>query len=166
MMVWAAADDEASLKAQSRAEQRPDRRLRFQGRWLPRQGRPVDAVAAAVGVYRRRVERWIDWYRTRGLTGVLAHRQGGHGQPAKLTAAQQARVATEVETGRFRTAADIRAWVEHTFSVTYTEGGLYSLRARLRRAPKVPRPLHRKTDLDEPERFKGGASPRPWPRSG
>ncbi|MBV9279997.1 MAG: winged helix-turn-helix domain-containing protein [Chloroflexi bacterium] len=66
-------------------------------------------------------------------------------------------MAHEVETGRFRTAADIRRWVAQTFGVSYTGGGMYGLLARLRWGPTVPRPVHVKADLQEQEAWKGGA---------
>jgi transposase len=73
-----------------------------------------------------------------------------------LTPEQQEQVAQEVETGRFRTAAAIRHWIAETFGVSYTEGGMYSLLERLRCAPKVPRPVHAKADLEKQEAWKGG----------
>jgi transposase len=98
----------------------------------------------------------VRWYREGGLGAVTSHRRQGTGQPARLTAGQQAQVAAEVETGRFRTAAAIRRWVAETFGVTYSEGGMYSLLARLDCAPKVPRPLHASADLEAQERWKKG----------
>jgi transposase len=164
VMVWAEADTEAALKARYLAEPDPRRRPWLHGLWLLRRGWRVDAVADAVGVSRRTVERWIDWYRTGGLAKVLTHRQGGLGQPARLTAAQQTQVAAEVATGRFRTAAEIGAWIADTFGVAYRPGGLYSVLGRLRCHPKVPRPLHEKADLAAQAAWKGGTSRQPWRR--
>jgi transposase len=121
-------------------------------------GWEVEAVADAVGAGRRTVERWIDWYRHEGaVAGVLAHRQGGHGQVPRLPVAQQEQVGAEVATGRFRTAAEIGAWIAQTYGVTYRPGGVTSLLARLRCHPKVPRPLHEKADPDAQEAWKRGA---------
>ena len=162
-MAWAAEDTEAALWARYRAEGDGKRRMRLQGLWLLRQGRHVDEVAAAVGVHRRTVERWVDWYRHEGgLAGVLAHRQGGVGQPPRLTADQQEQVAAEVAAGRFATAAQIGAWIRETYGVTYRPGGLYDLLGRLRCHPKVPRPLHEQADPAAQAAWEGGALP---PRS-
>ncbi len=164
VMDWAAGDSEAALKEQYRAEADGKRRMRVHGLWLLRQGQAVDAVAAAVGVHRRTVARWIDWYRHEGgLTGVLAHRQGGVGQPPRLSAEQQEQVGEEVATGRFRTAAEIGRWIADTYGVTYRPGGVADLLARLRCHPKVPRPLHEQADLAAQDAWKGGASVRPSP---
>ena len=162
VMDWAAEDTEAALKAAYRAEADGKRRLRLQGLWLLRSGRPVDAVAAAVEVHRRTVERWIDWYRHEGgRSGVLAHREGGVGQPSRLTAEQQEQFAAEVATGRFRTAAEIGRWISATFGVTYQPGGVQDLLGRLKCHPKVPRPLHEKADLAAQEAWKKGGSVPP-----
>jgi transposase len=161
VMEWAAEDTAAVLKERYRAEADGKRRMRLQGLWLLRQGRHVDTVAAAVGVHRRTVERWIDWYRHEGgVAGVLGHRQGGVGQPSRLTVEQREELAAEVATGRFATAAPIGAWIAATYGVSYRPGGLYDLLGRLRCRPKVPRPLHEKADLAAQAAWQRGASPR------
>ena len=164
VMNWAEADTEEALKQRYLAEVHPRRRQWLQGLWLLRRGWRVDDVAAAVGAGRRTVERWIDWYRTTGLDGLLAHRQGGRGQVARLTAAQQEEVAEEVATGRFRTAAEIGRWIGATYGVTYRLGGVGSLLRRLRCHPKVPRPLHAQADPAAQDAWKKGASARRWAR--
>jgi transposase len=113
-------------------------------------------VAAALGVHYRTVQRWVDWYRAGGLAAVRAHRMGGHGQPALLSAEAQVAVADAVATGRFRTAAEVGDWIAETYGVRYRPGGLASLLQRLDCAPKVPRPVHAKADLAAQERFKKG----------
>ena len=90
---------------------------------------------------------------------MLAHRQGGVGQPPRLTAEQQADLSDEIATGRFRTAAEIGAYITQTFGVTYRPGGVSSLMGRLRCHPKVPRPLHEQADLAQQAAWKRGASP-------
>lgn len=162
VIAWAAEDDAAQLRRLYQAETRKDIRPRLHALWLLRTGRRIREVAAVLGVHERNVQRWVRWYRAGGLAAVMAHRRQGQGQPPRLSGDQQAQLAAVVETGRFRTAAEIRRWVAETFGVTYTEGGMYSLLARLRCAPKVPRPLHVNADLDEQERWKKGAS---WRRS-
>lgn len=159
---WAAADTAEALHAAYRAEADAAVRMRLHGLWLLRAGRTVGAVAAAVGVHYRTVQRWVRWYEQGGLATVRAHRQGGVGQPSRLTADQQEQVAIEVATGRFRSSAEIGAWIADTFGVQYRPGGLSSLLARLRCAPKVPRPLHQKADPAVQETWKKGGSARRW----
>ncbi len=164
VMEWQAEETAAALKAQYRAEPRADLRMRLHGLWLLHRGQTVDAVAASMGVSRRTVQRWVAWYRQGGLPEVRAHRQGGHGQPARLTPEQAEHLAQEVSTGRFRTAAEIGAWITATFGVSYRPGGLQSLLTRLKCWPKVPRPVHPQADRQAQDQWKKGGSRRRWPQ--
>ena len=157
-MTWAPTDTAATLKGWYRREHRADQRLRLQGLWLLRAGRSVEETAAAVGVHRRTVDRWVDWYRTGGLEAVLAHRLGGPGPARWLTPEQEAQLRTEVATGRFRTAAAIGAWIADTFGVRFRPGGIAKVLRRLRARPKVPRPHHAKADPAAQVAWQKGAS--------
>jgi len=157
VVAWRDKDTEEALRTAYRAERDPALRQRVQALWLLRgDTRLVGEVASVIGVEYRTVQRWVGWYRTGGLAAVRSHRLGGPGQPPRLTPEQQEQVAKEVETGRFRSAATIRVWITETFGVTYSEGGMYTLLARLRCAPKVPRPLHTTANLEDQEAWKKG----------
>ena len=158
---WASEDDAASLQARYRRERRADVRPRLHGLWLVRAGRSAREAAEVLGVHERTVTRWLGWYRAGGLAAVEGRHAGGQGAPAFLTVEQRAELAEEVATGRFRTAAEIRRWVEERWGVAYTEGGMYALLQRLRCAPKVPRPLHEKADTAAQAQWKKGGSRRP-----
>ena len=162
---WAAEDDAASLYRRYRRERRADVRPRLHGLWLVRTGRTTREAAAVLGVDERTVQRWLAWYRAGGLALVEGRRAGCQGAPSYLTPDQQAELAAEVATGRFRTAAEIRRWVAERWGVSYTEGGMYALLGRLRCAPKVPRPVHAKADHLAQARWKKGGSPEPSRRS-
>jgi transposase len=162
---WAAEDDAASLRARYRREGRADVRPRLQGLWLVRTGRTTREVAEVVGVEERTVQRWLAWYRAGGLAELEGRHAHGKGASPFLTVEQRAELADEVATGRFRTAAEIRQWVEERWGVRYTEGGMYALLGRLRCAPKVPRPVHEKADHLAQARWKKGGSRPAWMRS-
>lgn len=158
VVAWRDEDDAAALRAAYRAEQDAEVKPRLHALWLVRAGRRLGEAAEVVGVDYRTVQRWVAWYRQGGRAEVQRHHMGGVGQPPRLTPEQQEQVAQEVASGRFRTAADIRGWVAATFRVSYTEGGTYSLLARLRLAPKVPRPMHEQADPDAQDAWKKGGS--------
>ena len=164
-VAWAAADDAASLYARYRRERRPDVRPRLHGLWLVRTGKTTGEAAEVLGVDERTVQRWLAWYRAGGLAPLEGRHAGSQGAPSFLTPEQQTELAEEVATGRFRTAAEIRRWVQERWGVEYTEGGMYALLGRLRCAPKVPRPIHEKADHRAQARWKKGGSPRPSTRS-
>jgi len=162
VVAWRDEDTEEALRTAYRAERDPALRQRVQALWLLRgDTRLVGEVASVVGVDYPTVQRWVRWYRSGGLAAIRSHRLGGPGQPPRLTPEQQEQVAQAVETGRFRSAATIRVWITETFGVTYSEGGMYTLLARLRCAPKVPRPLHAKANLEDQEAWKKGDLPTP-----
>jgi transposase len=157
---WQAEDTVTALRAAYQAEAVGAIRQRLHGLWLLRSGWRLGAVADALGVHYRTVQRWVDWYRAGGVAAVRARRMGGCGQPSRLAAEAEVAVAAAVATGRFRTAAEVRDWIAAVYGVRYRPGGIYSLLERLRCAPKVPRPLHEKADLAEQDRFnKGGSRP-------
>jgi transposase len=162
---WAAEDDAASLYARYRRERRADVRPRLHGLWLVRTGKTTREVAEVLGVDERTVQRWLAWYRAGGLAPLEGRHAQGRGAPSFLTPEQRAELADEVATGRFRTAAEIRRWIEERWGVAYTEGGMYALLGRLGCAPKVPRPVHEKADHLAQARWKKGGSPRPSTRS-
>ena len=155
-VAWQAEDTVAALKTAYQREGAGAIRQRLQGLWLLRSGWRLGAVAAALGVHYRTVQRWVDWYRAGGLAAVRAHRLGGHGPPALLSAEAQVAVADAVATGRFRTAAEVGDGIAETYGVRYRPGGLASLLQRLACAPKVPRPVHEKADLAAQDRFNKG----------
>lgn len=164
-ITWAAEDDGASLHARYRRERRADVRPRLHALWLVRTGHTTRETAEVLGVDERTVQRWLAWYRAGGLAPLEARHAGSQGAPSLLTPEQKAELATEVATGRFRTAAEIRQWVQEQWGVRYTEGGMYALLQRLRCAPKVPRPVHEQVDHLAQARWKKGGSPRPSRRS-
>lgn len=161
---WAAEDTVEALGRRYRRERRVDVRPRLHGLWLVRQGQTTRQVAQVLGVHERSVQRWLAWYRAGGLAAVESRHAGCQGAPSFLTPDQRARLADEVATGRFRTAAEIRQWVLEQWGVEYTPNGMYALLGRLRCAPKVPRPIHEKTDHLAQARWKKGAVRRRWQR--
>jgi transposase len=163
-VAWAAGDDAARLYARYRHERRPDVRPRLHGLWLVRTGKTTREASEVLGVDERTVQRWLAWYRAGGLAPLEGRHAGSQGAPSFLTPEQKHELAEEVATGRFRTAAEIRRWVAERWDVRYTEGGMYALLARLRCAPKVPRPIHEQADQLAQARWKKGGSPRPSTR--
>jgi transposase len=153
---WAETAEE--LERRYRAERDLERRKRLGALWRVRVGDRVADAGRAVGVGGRTVERWLGWYRTAGLDGVL-RRVPGHGavgQPHRLTAEQQAGVLARCAAGEFRTFEEARAWVEAEYGVVYRPGGFYTTLRRLGVRPKVPRPVADKADPARREAWKSG----------
>jgi len=164
-LEWASGDDAASLYGRYRRERRADVRPRLHALWLVRRGHTTREAAEVLGVDERTVQRWLGWYRAGGLAPLEGRHAGSQGAPSYLTPEQRAELSDEIATGRFRTAAEIRRWAQERWGVRYTEGGMYALLRRLRCAPKVPRPVHEKTDQLAQARWKKGGSRQPSTRS-
>ncbi len=160
-VTWHQEDMTEALKAAYQGERDPELRTRLHGLWLLRSGWRLSSVAAAVGVHYRTVQTWVGWYRKGGVAEVVLHRMGGKGQEPFLTDEAQEQVASEVATGRFRTAGEIRDWIAEEYGVTYKMGCIYSLMHRLRCSPKVPRPMHVKADAEQQASWKKGGFTKP-----
>lgn len=159
-LVIAWRDDAAALYRRYQQETKPDLRPRWHALWLLRTGMTAREVARVLGVHERSVQHWVAWYRRGGLEEVAAHRKAGKGSRARLSEEQQAALVAEAATGRFRTAAEVVAWVQERFGVVYTVSGMHQLLRRRRCKPKVPRPLAENASLEEQAAWKkGGASP-------
>lgn len=154
---WQEQDSVAALQARSLREAVGEVRTRLQALWRLRQGASVKETAETVGVHYRTVQRWLGDYRRGGVAAVTARRSGGHGLPARLSVEQEAALRAEAATGKFHTAAEVREWVAAQFGVEYGPGGIYSVLARLKVHPKVPRPVNPKADPAAQAAWKKGA---------
>ena len=133
------------------------------GLWLVRSGWQLGKAATAVGVHYRTVQTWVGWYREGGVEGVLCHKMAGRGKPRFLSPDQERELTEEVSSGRFKTAGEIRDWIESEYGVSYKSGSVYGLLERLGCSPKVPRGRHEKADVGAQESWKKGASVAPLP---
>ena len=163
---WRPEDTPEALRAAYRAQQDAMLRTRLHGLWLLRSGRRLREVSSVVGVHYRTVQKWVSWYRKGGVQEALSHRMRGKGQPRFLSAGQERELTEEVESGRFRTAGEIRDWIESGYGVSFRPGSVYTLLERLGCSPRAPRGLHVKADVDAQESWKRGDSVRRSPMRG
>jgi transposase len=145
--------DLAALDALIAAERAAVQRDRLRAVRLSLDGREAADVAAAVGRSRTFVQTWAYRYRDGGLAAVAPRKQPG--RAAKLTAGQRAAVRARVLAGpageadggacAFR-GEDVRRILAREFGVACSLSAVYDLLRRLRLAPLMPRPRHRKND--------------------
>ena len=94
----------------------------------------------------------------------------GDGRPCRLTEGQQATLKAIVLQGPDPEVDDVSTWrlvdlcriVQERFGVTYSETGMGKLMRSLDLSWQTPRPRHAETDRAAQERFKKGASRKPW----
>jgi transposase len=107
-----------------------DRRIaeRLQCVWLFAQGYAVKELEWMLGVGRRTLCKWINVFRTQGMTGL---RQWGYqGQAAELSDEQWAQVEQELARKPYHRARDVAAFVKEQFQIAYTERGMQALLQR------------------------------------
>ena len=160
---WRPEDGPEALKAAYLSERDGKLRTRLHGLWLLRSGWQLSDVASIVGVHYRTVQTWVGWYREGGMEEVVSHRMGGRGTPCYLSTEEESELVETVSSGRFRTAGEIRDWIESEYGVSYKLGGVYSLLGRLGCSPKVPRGLHEKAYVVAQESWKKGGLASPLP---
>ena len=116
-MAWQETADE--LYKRYRQDRDVGQRTRLHALWLVRRGESEQDAAREAGIGRRPLARWLDWYRQGGLQEVLRRvpGHGGRGAACWLSAEQQALLLAASRSGRFRTSAEARRWVEQEFGV-------------------------------------------------
>ncbi len=150
---------------------------RFRAVALAHAGQTAGAIAAALGCTVRAVQKWVARYNAGG-PDALADRPG-RGRKPKFDPASIDRLRERIEAGptpedgvRAFHGPDIRRILRLEFGVELCEQAVYDLLHRTGLSSLMPRPIHRKTDLEAQEAFKKGLpsgsrpSPRPTPRSG
>ena len=88
-------------------------------------------VAKVLGVHYNTVQKWTRWYRKGGLNEIVSHRQGGQGRQPYLDNEEMLCLAREMGESRFRTANEIKDWIEAEYGIHYSVQGVYSLVKRL-----------------------------------
>jgi transposase len=86
-------------------------------------------VAALLGVSLTQLSQWLRVFRNKGIDVLCEIRH--QGDPGNLTPNQIEQLKTQVSTGCFRNADQIRHWIETTFGVQYSSTGVKDLLKRI-----------------------------------
>ncbi|MHB9025481.1 MAG: substrate-binding domain-containing protein [Armatimonadota bacterium] len=134
-----AEDTEATVTQRYQVETVPALRRRWQALLLLRQGLSRSVVARIVDVHPRTLCDWLAWYQSGGLDAVASHRRGGLPTVHRRLSETHCEILRiKARQGEFSTISQACDWVESTFQVSYTIGGMRKLLARLRSTEHTP----------------------------
>ena len=113
----------------------------------------LEEIAESIGRARSTIQAWFDLFRKGGIELLLTKRKG-NGPESKLKGKAAEEFREKLAAGEWRTAQQARDWLEEEHGLVYTTGSVYSLLGKREGRLKVPRPVHRKKNHEEAEKFK------------
>lgn len=113
----------------------------------------AEQIAAAVGVGRRTVFRYLDKFQAGGVAGLL-HREHKGGVKPTLVGADHETFLGQLREGKFRRAKEAQAWIKTRTARTLALSSVYTLLGKVGGVLKVPRKTHAKKDAAQAEAFK------------
>lgn len=119
--------------------------------WFKANGYSHKEIAKLLGVGINTITRWLQRYRREGLEGICRTNYAGSTSP--LTPEQRNQLKIELLTNIYNTAAQVIAWVEKKFDVTYTASGMQQLLKRLGFTWKKNRLMPSKADPEAQRQF-------------
>jgi transposase len=133
----------------------PRLRDRLQAIQLATTGRHTHhEIADLLGKARSTIQLWLDLYAAGQLPRLLERKSA----PGKASALQrpevQAQLKEGLQKGRWRTAAQIAAWLAQTHGIKRAAGSLYYWLGKVGGTLKVPRPAHTEQDPAAQAEFK------------
>lgn len=110
-------------------------------------------IAAAAGVGRATVFRYLDKF-LRGGVAELLRREHKGGQEPTLAGADHAAFVEQLRAGKFRRAKEAQAWITARTRRTLALSSVYAVLGKAGGVLKVPRKTHAKKDAAQAEAFK------------
>jgi transposase len=105
-----------------------------------------------VGISSRQSQKLWKLYRRQGLEAlVLTHHKGSW---PKLSSSEQARLLQRLDAGDMSTQGQLLEWLKQEMNISYTQGGLSGLLARMKVKLKTGRPVHLRKDVAGEAAFK------------
>jgi transposase len=92
-------------------------------------GKTETEINHLLGICMRTVRHWFRLYRNKGLDALCALHYKG--DPGELIPSHAEQLKTEIQTGRFRCARQVRKWIQVSFAIAYSLSGTRLLLQRL-----------------------------------
>lgn len=107
----------------------------------------LEQIATATGRARSTIQEWFDAYRRGGVDALLKDgRADNAGAPSKLTATARTELEAGLQSGRWRTVPQMRAWLKTRHHIQMALSSLYNRLGKAGVRLRVPRPCHVKND--------------------
>jgi transposase len=116
-------------------------------------------IAAAVGVGRATVFRYLDKFLRGGVAELLRREHKGGHKPT-LTGGDHAAFVDQLRQGKFRRAKEAQAWIRQRTGRALALSSVYTLLGKAGGVLKVPRKTHARKDAAEAEVFKATLAQR------
>lgn len=113
----------------------------------------AERIAAAAGVNRSTVFRYLDKFQAGGVARLL-HRDYPGGKEATLAGTDQIAFVEQLRLGKFRRAKEAQAWIKQRTNRALALSSVYTLLGKAGGVLKVPRKTHAKKDAAKTEAFK------------
>ena len=102
-------------------------------------------IAEQIGISRRQFFHWVNALKAGGVTRLVERDHGG-GQPAQIQGAVLTELQSGLQTGRWKRAKEIQAWLRQRHETKLTVKGVYYWLGKLGGVLKVPRKTHAQKD--------------------
>lgn len=109
-------------------------------------------IAQQIGVSRRQFFHWVNALKAGGVEQLLEREHGG-GQPAQIHGHALHELQAGLQTGRWKRAKEIQAWLRQRHETKLTVKGVYYWLGKLGGVLKVPRKTHAQKDADASAQF-------------
>jgi len=149
--------DRVSLKQQIRSTTDPRQKERLLVvLWASRGQYTLDELAGLAGRARSTIQIWLDDYDAGGLPQLL-QRDAAPGKSSPLADGKvQKQLQQGLQTGQWRTAAQVATWLEQTHGIRRAVKSIYYWLGKAGGVLRVPRPCHVKQDPAAVAAFRDG----------
>lgn len=113
----------------------------------------TEEISQALGRSQTTIYNWFAAFREGGLKKLLI-KDSGKGFAGALTDKQMKDLKKQLVEGKFRTGPQAYAWLQQKYGVTFHPINIYKYLKKLGGRLKVPRPSHKKKDLQKVSDFR------------
>jgi transposase len=115
-------------------------------------------ICAVLGRSLESIRKWFDAYRKGGVVGLLTKARGQTGPKSRLSVEAKGDLLTGLKEGRWRSAAEIRAWLKEAHGIEVALSSVYKYLGKVQARLRVLRAVNIKKDSVAAEAFKSSSA--------